>query len=128
MGKEFKITFTISNKDKLSFVPNRFLKNEIVKKEKLHVFLWEDMENREYPKRKVLISNLIHDRESIMLYSPTGVGKTWLSLAMGMICAGGGRFDLVEWQTSASLICGWRDVGGGYSGEDEITDSFLRIR
>ena len=56
------------------------------------------MENREYPERKVLVSNLIYDREAVMLYSPTGVGKTWLSLAIGMICAGGGRLDLVEWQ------------------------------
>ena len=92
------MTYTISNKHKLPFVPKRFLKDEIVKKEKLHVSLWEEMEHRVYPERKVLISNLIHDRESIMLYSPTGVGKTWLSLAMGMICAGGGRLDLVEWQ------------------------------
>ena len=88
----------VGNKHKLPFVPKRFLKDEKVKKEKLHVSLWEEMEHREYPERKVLISNLIHDRESIMLYSPTGVGKTWLSLAMGMICAGGGRLDLVEWQ------------------------------
>ena len=56
------------------------------------------MENREYPERKVFVSNLIHDREAVMLYSPTGVGKTWLSLAIGMICAGGGRLDLVEWE------------------------------
>ena len=55
------------------------------------------MENREYPERKVLVSNLIHDREAVMLYSPT-VGKTWLSLAIGMICAGGGKLDLVEWK------------------------------
>ncbi len=33
-----------------------------------------------------------------MLYSPTGVGKTWFSLAIRIICAGGGRLDLVEWQ------------------------------
>ena len=54
------------------------------------------MENREYPERKVLVSNLIHDREAVMLDSPNGVGKTLLSLAIGMICAGGGRLDLVE--------------------------------
>ena len=76
MGKEFKMTYTRSNKHKLPFVPKRFLKDEIANKEKLHVSLWEDMEHREYPERKVLIFNLIHDREAVMLYSPTGVGKT----------------------------------------------------
>ena len=62
------MTYTRSNKHKLPFVPKRFLKDEIVKKEKLHVSLWEEMEHREYPERKVLISNLIHDREAVMLY------------------------------------------------------------
>ena len=82
----------------LPFTPKRFINDEVSHTESLQVSLWEDMENREYPERKVLVSNLIHDREAVMLYSPTGVGKTWLSLAIGMICAGGGRLDLVEWQ------------------------------
>ena len=82
----------------LPFTPKRFINDKVSHSESLQVSLWEDMENREYPEREVLVSNLIHDREAVMLYSPTGVGKTWLSLAIGMICAGGGRFDLVEWQ------------------------------
>ena len=53
------------------------------------------MENRDYPKRKVLVSNLLHDREAVMLYSPTGVGKTWLSLSIALIAAGKG--DLKSW-------------------------------
>ena len=82
----------------LQFTPKRFINDEVSHTESLQVSLWKDMEKREYPERKVLVSNLIHDREAVMLYSPTGVGKTWLSLAIGMICAGGGRLDLVEWQ------------------------------
>ena len=82
----------------LPFTPKRFINDEVSHTESLQVSLWKDMENREYPERKVLVSNLIHDREAVMLYSPTGVGKTWLSLAIGMICAGGGRLDLVEWE------------------------------
>ena len=82
----------------LPFTPKRFINDEVSHTESLQVSLWEDMENREYPERKVLVSNLIHDREAVMLYSPTGVGKTWLSLAIGMICAGGERLDLVEWE------------------------------
>ena len=33
-----------------------------------------------------------------MLYSPTGVGKTWLSLAIPMIAAGRGKMDLLDWE------------------------------
>jgi hypothetical protein len=55
------------------------------------------MENRIYPKRTVLVSNLLHDREAVMLYSPTGVGKTWLSLAIALIAAGGGKLELLDW-------------------------------
>ena len=88
-----------SNKNlSLPFTPKRFINDEVSHTESLQVSLWKDMVNREYPERKVLVSNLIHDREAVMLYSPTGVGKTWLSLAIGMICAGGGRLDLVEWE------------------------------
>ena len=31
-----------------------------------------------------------------MLYSPTGVGKTWLSLAIALIAAGRGKMDLLD--------------------------------
>ena len=81
------------------FTPKSVIKkqNENLK-QKLEVSLWSDMENKEYPHRKVLVSNLIHDREAIMLYSPTGVGKTWLSLAIAMIVAGRGKLDLLDWE------------------------------
>ncbi len=92
----------IGNKYILPFIPKKNLKDEGIKKrEHLRVSSWTEMSKKSYPERKVLISNLIHDREAIMLYSPTGVGKTWLSLAMGMICAGGGRLDLLEWKNDA---------------------------
>ena len=81
------------------FTPKNAIKkqNENLK-QKLEVSLWSDMESKEYPQRKVLVSNLIHDREAIMLYSPTGVGKTWLSLAIAMIVAGRGKLDLLDWE------------------------------
>ena len=81
------------------FTPKSAIKkqNENLK-QKLEVSLWSDMESKEYPLRKVLVSNLIHDREAIMLYSPTGVGKTWLSLAIAMIVAGRGKLDLLDWE------------------------------
>ena len=81
------------------FTPKSAIKkqNENLK-QKLEVSLWSDMECKEYPQRKVLVSNLIHDREAIMLYSPTGVGKTWLSLAIAMIVAGRGKMELLDWE------------------------------
>ena len=63
----------------------------------LEVSRWKDMENRDYPKRKVLVSNLLDDREAVMLYSPTGVGKTWLSLSIALIAAGKGRLEILDW-------------------------------
>ena len=81
------------------FTPKSTIKKENESlKQKLEVSLWSDMESKEYPQRKVLVSNLIHDREAIMLYSPTGVGKTWLSLAIAMIVAGRGKLDLLDWE------------------------------
>ena len=56
------------------------------------------MEERIHPKRRVLVSSLLHEREGAMLYSPTGVGKTWLSLAISLIKAGMGSLELLDWQ------------------------------
>jgi len=84
------------SKHRLPFTPKKVLKNDGPKiQENLHVSLW--MENKIYPKRTVLVSNLLHDREAVMLYSPTGVGKTWLSLAIALIAAGGGKLELLDW-------------------------------
>ena len=86
------------SKHRLPFTPKKVLKNDGPKiQENLHVSLWSDMENKVYPKRTVLVSNLLHDREAVMLYSPTGVGKTWLSLAIALIAAGGGKLELLDW-------------------------------
>ena len=69
---------------KMPFTPKSRLKGNLKYERKfsLDVSSWEDMEDRIHPKRRVLVSNLLHDRETVMLYSPTGVGKTWLSLAI----------------------------------------------
>ena len=67
-----------SSVNKLPFIPKRKLKKKdgVHSPEYLEVSQWKDMENRDYPKRKVLVFNLLHDREPVMLYSPIGVGKT----------------------------------------------------
>ena len=90
---------TFGNLHELPFTPKFAIKrNDLEIKEILKVSAWADMENRKYPKRKTLVSNLLHDREAVMLYSPTGVGKTWLSLAIAMVVAGRGKLDLLEWE------------------------------
>ena len=86
---------SFGNLHELPFTPKFAIKrNELEIKEVLNVSSWADMEHRKYPKRKTLVSNLIHDREAVMLYSPTGVGKTWLSLAIALIVAGRGSCSI----------------------------------
>ena len=81
------------------FTPKRSIGNHLFPpKQKLEVSLWSEMEKRKYPERVTLISNLIHDREAIMLYSPTGVGKTWLSLSIAMMVAGKGQLEVLDWE------------------------------
>ena len=90
---------SFGNLHELPFTPKFAIKrNEPEIKEILNVSFWAEMENRKYPKRKTLVSNLIHDREAVMLYSPTGVGKTWLSLAIALIVAGRGKMELLDWE------------------------------
>ena len=79
------------------------------------------MEERIHPKRRFLVSNLLHDRKAVMLYSPTGVGKTWLSLAISLIKAGKGSLELLDWQNedfqTDCYVDG--DVGRSYPGKDQ---------
>ena len=85
---------------KMPFTPKSHLKGNLKYERKfyLDVSTWKDMEDRIHPKRRVLVSNLLHDREAVMLYSPTGVGKTWLSLAITLITAGKGSLELLDWK------------------------------
>ena len=87
-----------SSVNKLPFIPKRKLKKKegVHSPEYLELSQWKDMENRDYPKRKVLVSNLLHDREAVMLYSPTGVGKTWLLLSIALIAAGKGGLEILD--------------------------------
>ena len=85
---------------KMPFTPKSYLKGNLKYERKfyLDVSTWKDLEERIHPKRRVLVSNLLHNREAVMLYSPTGVGKTWLSLAISLIIAGKGSLELLDWQ------------------------------
>ena len=85
---------------KMFFTPKSHLKGNLKYESRFYlcVFTWKDFEDRIHPKRRVLVSNLLHDRDAVMLYSPTGVGKTWLSLAISLIKAGMGSLELLDWQ------------------------------
>ena len=85
---------------KMPFTPKSHLKGNLKYERKfyLDVSTWKDMEERIHLKRRVLVSNLLHDREAVMLYSPTGVGKTWLSLAISLIIARNGSLELLDWK------------------------------
>ena len=84
---------------KMLFTPKSLLKGNLTYERKfyLDVSSWKDMKERIHPKRRVLVSNLLHDREAAMLYSPTGVGKTWLSLSIALIAADKGRLEILDW-------------------------------
>ena len=85
---------------KMPFTLKSHLKGNLKYERKfyLDVSTWKDMEERIHPKRRVLVSNLLHDREAVMLYSPPSVGKTWLSLAISLITAGKGSLELLDWK------------------------------
>ena len=48
----------------------------------LNVFSYKDVENLDLPTQQVLLSNLWRTEENVMIYSKTGVGKSWLSLSI----------------------------------------------
>ena len=83
----------------MPFTPKSFLKGNIKYERKfyLDVSTWKDLEERIHPKRKGLVPNLLHDLDTEMLYSPTGAGKTWLSLSIALISAGKGRLEILDW-------------------------------
>ena len=85
---------------KMPFTPKSLLKGNLNYERNfyLDVSSWKDMKERIHPKRRVLVYNFLRDREAAMLYSPTGVGKTWLSLAISLIKAGMGSLELLDWQ------------------------------
>ena len=84
----------------MPFTPKSYLKGNLKYERKfyLDVSSWKDMKERIHPKRRVQVANLLNDREAVMLYSSTGVGKTWLSLAISLITAGKGSLELLDWQ------------------------------
>ena len=58
---------------KMPFTPKSYIKGNLKYERKfyLDVSTWKDMEERIHPKRRVLVSNLLHDLSLIHISEPT---------------------------------------------------------
>jgi putative DNA primase/helicase len=56
---------------------------------------FNDFINLDIPAREMLLSPILPERSLAMLYAPRGVGKSWLSLSIGLAVAGGA--SLLRW-------------------------------
>jgi putative DNA primase/helicase len=61
----------------------------------LRAFGLNDFLNIDVPAREMLLSPILPERSLAMLYSPRGVGKSWLALSMGLAVAAG--TPLLRW-------------------------------
>ena len=64
----------------------------------LNVFSYKDVENLDLPTQQVLLSNLWRTEENVMIYSKTGVGKSWLSLSIAACITGQGKMNVCDWE------------------------------
>jgi RecA-family ATPase len=68
----------------------------------LDVFSYKDIESLNLPVQEVLLSNLWRTEENVMVYSKTGVGKSWLSLSIATCIAGKGKMNVCDWENEIS--------------------------
>jgi AAA domain len=59
---------------------------------------FNDFLSIDLPPRKMLLSPILPERSLAMLYAPRGVGKTMLSLSIGVAVASGG--ELLRWSAA----------------------------
>ncbi|KRB73489.1 AAA family ATPase [Noviherbaspirillum sp. Root189] len=59
------------------------------------VYTFGDLCNMDFRQPPWLLTRLMRVNEVAMVYAGTGVGKTWLTLSLAMVAAGGGR--LLDW-------------------------------
>ena len=64
----------------------------------LDVFSYKDIESLNLPTQQVLLSNLWRTEENVMIYSKTGVGKSWLSLSIATCITGQGKMTVCDWE------------------------------
>ena len=68
----------------------------------LDVFSYKDIERLNLPTQQVLLSNLWRTEENVMIYSKTGVGKSWLSLSIATCITGKGKMSVCDWENEIS--------------------------
>src|SRR5215831_18940229 len=77
--------------------------------------LWADLEIYPFPDRSFVIEPILKDRQVAMIYAPTGVGKTWLTLSLAVTAASGRGAGFLGFQgvgdgTKVLLIDGEMDA------------------
>jgi len=58
----------------------------------LKVLDGEELLGAKFPPRALMLARWLHEKGTVMLYAPRGVGKTWVALAIAHCVASGGEF------------------------------------
>jgi hypothetical protein len=58
-------------------------------------YSYSELVNMDFQRAPWLFTNLMRTTEVAMVYAATGVGKTWLTLSLAMVAAGGGQ--VLDW-------------------------------
>ena len=80
---------------------NQFMviKNNIhSKKVKISIKTAEELAHMDFPDREWLIKDLWREREHMMIYSPTGMGKSWFAWSIATAITGGGVIKEGLWE------------------------------
>lgn len=59
---------------------------------------WEDLETLPFEPRQFVIDPILKERQVGMIYAPTGVGKTWVTLSLAVIVASGNGANFLGFQ------------------------------
>ncbi|WP_084199336.1 AAA family ATPase [Noviherbaspirillum autotrophicum] len=87
------------------------------------VFTYGDLTGMNFTRAPWLFEGLMRSNEVAMVYAATGVGKTWLTLSLAMIAAGGGQ--LLEWSNDSP--CRVLYLDGEMDSKRSMTDVPCRI-
>ena len=72
--------------------------NNHSKKVKISIKTAEELAHMDFPDREWLIKDLWREREHMMIYSPTGMGKSWFAWSIATAITGGGVIKEGLWE------------------------------
>ena len=72
--------------------------NNHSKKVKISIKTAEELAHMDFPDREWLIKDLWREREHMMIYSPTGMGKSWFAWSIATAIKGGGVIKEGLWE------------------------------